>query len=853
MPPPSIVAGPPIAISESLRRDDDVRAAQNRRVARVAPPGRHADHRHRAAQVAHLLPRAHIGVPGAGSVRVAGAPPGALAVEDQRQREIVGQLHHPVRLLVSAPALRTGEDRVVVRDKDRPCALRVEQVPVDRPDPRHQPIRRRLADQLLQRSLLALPRDRQRAVLHPRALVDQLRDVLPHRPTILAVPSLHRRRPVLIQQKLPPVVDRLQARADVIDIDRVIVIGDRLAHLPQLNERQRMGGEDRLPHLHGDRAHDAAKLRFDDVFHLQRAHDEQQLALADRVPLGDVDLRHGPLQWSGHRIRVGRANNLRRRPLRRRLALAKECQRGQRIPFVQRRARAPSGRRGRFPSARLNRDQRLHVVVHPAGVDATAREVGVRNDVAQKRRVRLQAPDHKLAQGARQALHRRLKAARRRVRDHLGQQRVEVRVRPIPRVAERVHAHARPRRQMERRQLAPRRANVAIRQHLLGVHAGLNREAARRRNRRLLQAQLGQRLPARDPQLRSHQIDPADLLRHRVLHLQPRVRLNEEEALVVRSVLQKLERPQAAVVHRLRQPHRRRRNLIAHLRPQRRAGRKLHELLVAALHAALALAHMAHRPRAIADDLNLDVPRPRDQLLHIDRARSERRLRFRPAPRVRLLHIRRRRHHPHPATAAARQRLDHNRAPRAQPLQELARLRPRHRPRAARQHRHVMLRRPRPRPRLVPQQFQRLHRRPHERDPLLPAAPRELRVLGQEAVAGMDRVAAGLLRRRHHPLDIHVGRRSRPVQRDRLRRAPGVQRCRVVAGVDRDRLNAQLLGRPHDPNRDLAPIGDQQLVDSYDTRPSSHARPVWRSPSAKLPSYVAHILITACGVAARGI
>ena len=62
-----------------------------------------------------------------------------------------------------------------------------------------------------------------------------------------------------------------------------------------------------------------------------------------------------------------------------------------------------------------------------------------------------------------------------------------------------------------------------------------------------------------------------------------------------------------------------------------------------------------------------------------------------------------------------------------------------------------------PRRRLVPHGLYRLRPRPDEGDPLLLAAPRERRVLGEEAVAGVDDVDAVGLGDGDDALDVEVG------------------------------------------------------------------------------------------------
>ena len=54
--------------------------------------------------------------------------------------------------------------------------------------------------------------------------------------------------------------------------------------------------------------------------------------------------------------------------------------------------------------------------------------------------------------------------------------------------------------------------------------------AARRRHVVLGQAEVGQRRAGGDLQLQPHQVEAGDLLGDRVLHLQPRIGLDEDEA-----------------------------------------------------------------------------------------------------------------------------------------------------------------------------------------------------------------------------------------------------------------------------------------------------------------------------------
>src|SRR4029078_7093069 len=88
----------------------------------------------------------------------------------------------------------------------------------------------------------------------------------------------------------------------------------------------------------------------------------------------------------------------------------------------------------------------------------------------------------------------------------------------------------------------------------------------------------------------------------------------------------------------------------------------------------------------------------------------------------------------------------------------------------------------------------------------------EALVLRQEAVAGMDRVAAGHDRGADDRRDGKVrAARVRRADADRLVRKLNRQRFPVGLAVDDDGLDAERSARPEDPERDLAAICDEDL------------------------------------------
>ena len=84
----------------------------------------------------------------------------------------------------------------------------------------------------------------------------------------------------------------------------------------------------------------------------------------------------------------------------------------------------------------------------------------------------------------------------------------------------------------------------------------------------------------------------------------------------------------------------------------------------------------------------------------------------------------------------------------------------------------------------------------------------------------MDCVHVELLRQRDGALDIEIGadRLARFADTIGLVRLEAVQGEAVLVGVDRDRADAQLMGRAEHADGDFAAIGDQQLANRPNRR-----------------------------------
>src|SRR3546814_1411229 len=74
----------------------------------------------------------------------------------------------------------------------------------------------------------------------------------------------------------------------------------------------------------------------------------------------------------------------------------------------------------------------------------------------------------------------------------------------------------------------------------------------------------------------------------------------------------------------------------------------------------------------------------------------------------------------------------------------------------------------------------------------------------------MDRLRPGLLRRLDDAVHDQIALRGRRrADRDRLVGHLDMQAGRVRFGIDGDGADAEALCRPHDPDGDLAPVGDR--------------------------------------------
>ena len=112
---------------------------------------------------------------------------------------------------------------------------------------------------------------------------------------------------------------------------------------------------------------------------------------------------------------------------------------------------------------------------------------------------------------------------------------------------------------------------------------------------------------------------------------------------------------------------------------------------------------------------------------------------------------------------------------------------------------------------LSPSCGERQRQRTDERDAGRHARLGQGRLLGQEAVAGMDRLGTRLPGRVDDPVDaqVAIGRRRGPDADGDVGQST-VKRVGIRVGEDGDRLDPQLAAGADDAHRDLAAVGDQE-------------------------------------------
>ncbi len=317
----------------------------------------------------------------------------------------------------------------------------------------------------------------------------------------------------------------------------------------------------------------------------------------------------------------------------------------------------------------------------------------------------------------------------------------------------------------------------------------------------------GQRAAGGHSQLLGDNVDAGGHLGDRMFHLDPGIHLDEVKISLV--VDQKFERTGADIAAGASTADGCRANVLGQPRRQPGGRRLLDQLLPAALHRTVPLPQADHIPVVIGQNLHLDMPSALQETFDIDATIAKCRLRRGTGSRVRTGQLTASAHDRHSPPATAGNRLDDDRI--SDPLSDFLGLQTIFdSPRATRQHRQAGRRGHLAGLRLVAQPAHHVCGRADENESLRLAHLGEIGILGEEAVAGMDRVDAGPQRGFQNSRRVKIaapGRRGSNV--DTLVGETQRGRVAISGGMHHHRTYAQLTAGTGDPQRDLTAIGDQ--------------------------------------------
>ena len=281
---------------------------------------------------------------------------------------------------------------------------------------------------------------------------------------------------------------------------------------------------------------------------------------------------------------------------------------------------------------------------------------------------------------------------------------------------------------------------------------------------------------------------------------------------VVAAILgqKELNRAHVLIVRAAGEAAGRARKRAAELGVHRHRRALLDDLLVPALDGALALAEGDDVAEAVRDDLHLDVAHVLELRLEIDAIVVEGRPRLPPGQRHRPREVGLAIDETDTPAPATRRRLHDQGIPHL--LSERARVLRRIEVACARNHGDTDLHGEGARRGLVAEPPDRLRRGADEGQPRRFAGLSEICVLGQEPVARVDRVGAACRGDLEDAVAVQVALRGfGRADEMGLIRVANVSREPVDRGVDRHGGNFEIVEGAHDPEGDLAPVGDQNF------------------------------------------
>ena len=351
---------------------------------------------------------------------------------------------------------------------------------------------------------------------------------------------------------------------------------------------------------------------------------------------------------------------------------------------------------------------------------------------------------------------------------------------------------------------------------VLGRHAALDGVAVDAQILLLFETDLrmAHGVTLRDEDLGAHEVDARDHFGDGVLDLNAGVHL--DEVVVAVAVHEEFHGAGVHVADGLGDLHGVVVQLLAHaLRHAPRRG-ELHDLLVAALQRAVALAEMAHVAVLVGENLHLDVLRLDEVLLDEDVVVAEGLVRLTLDEIERGDDVLGHFAQAHAAAAAAGRRLQNDGEAEADGL--FQRLLPvAQRLGAAGHDGHAALQRDLLGGELVAHDAENVGRRADEGDAVFLTGAGEVGVFGQKAVAGVDGVHAAALGEVDDFRDVEICAQRALVFADQVRLVGlrAEQTEGVLLGVHGDGMDTEIIAGAEDAHRDLAAVGGQNFVKGF--------------------------------------
>ena len=303
-----------------------------------------------------------------------------------------------------------------------------------------------------------------------------------------------------------------------------------------------------------------------------------------------------------------------------------------------------------------------------------------------------------------------------------------------------------------------------------------------------------ERLTFGDADLPLDQVEAGDRLGDRMLDLDPAVELEEEEVVAVDD---ELDRARAAIADRASERDCRLVEPAAERLGQAGSRCLLEHFLVSPLDRAVPLTERDDVPVSVGQELHLDVARPLEVALAVERAVAEGAHCLALGRRERVVELDRGADDAHPSAAATGRRLDEQRKA------DLVGC-------SVGEHRDTCLAGDALRCELVATEPKRVGGRADPRQARGFHGLREARVLCEEAVTGMHSVGARRERGANVLLRVQIaGDLDQLVSRARMQRIAIVRRCHG------DRLDPERTTRAEDPHGDLSPVCDEQSPDRH--------------------------------------